>query len=434
VQRSAKRRLKVLFLSQPFLYPLDTGGKIRTAKLLEQLTEIFDITLVSNFDPAKDERYFDRMTRLCREYHPVAWQPIKKYSLWFYLRLLARMFSRYPIAVINDYSKEIEETILRLIDKERYDLLICDFLQPTLNFRKVEGVPLLLFQHNVESVIPRRHFEVAANPALRCFWWLQWRKMERYEREMCQGFNATVTVSETDKRCLERFGVENVFAIPTGVDTEYFAPREDQVIRNSLVFTGSMDWLPNEDAIVFFARAILGKIKKQVPDVTLTVVGRNPSRRLFEELKAYPEISLVGRVEDVRPYISRHSLYLIPLRIGGGTRIKAYEAMAMGKAIVSTGIGVEGLPVRDREHLIVADAPDAFAAAVIQLLRDGQQRTQIARNARCFVETHCSWVKVAEVFANVCRNIVDATSAEAKMPSLGEPNGAQPLLNSVHHT
>jgi glycosyltransferase involved in cell wall biosynthesis len=411
LQSSMKPRLKILFLSQPFLYPLDTGGKIRTAKLLEQLTKIFDITLISNFDPSKDKLYFDSMTALCREYHPVRWNPIKKYSPLFYLRLLTRIFSRYPIVVLNDYSKEIEETILRLLSKERYDLLICDFLQPSLNFCKVVGFPILLFQHNVESVIARRHFDVAANPFLKLFWWSQWRKMQRYEREICQRFTGTVTVSERDKALLEEeFGARNVFSIPTGIDTNYFVPVKDSEVNNSLVFTGSMDWLPNEDAILFFAREILPRIKEQIPEVKLTVVGRNPSRALLNEVKNFPEIELTGWVKDVRPFIARHGLYVIPLRIGGGTRIKVYEAMAMGKAIISTRIGVEGLPVRNGDNVLVSDEPEEFANAVVRLLKDVKARRSIEINARAFVETNFSWEKAAEVFSNGCVKAIKGES------------------------
>ena len=415
-----KLPLKILFLSQPFLYPLDTGGKIRTTKLLEQLATIFDITLVSNFDPSKDTPYFDCMTRLCREYYPVRWNPIKKYSPLFYLRLLARMFSGYPVAVLNDYSKDLEEMILRLLRKEQYDLLICDFLQPSLNFQKIDGCPTLLFEHNVESVIPRRHFEVAANPFLKLFWWCQWRKMERYEREMCQRFTVTVTVSETDKSLLEdKFGARNVLCIPTGVDTDYFSPSRQTETNNSLVFTGSMDWLPNEDAILFFAREVLPRIKKQIPEVRLTVVGRNPSAGLLSKIKKYPEIEVTGWVNDVRPFIARHSLYVIPLRIGGGTRIKVYEAMAMGKAVVSTRIGVEGLPVRNGENILLSDGPKEFADAVVRLLKDPEARKRMEINARSFVEGNFSWEKVAQVFSNGCVKTVTSASGGRFNPSGG---------------
>ncbi len=405
---AGKEKLKVLFFSQRFPYPMDTGGKIRTGKLLEQLNEMFQITLVSNVERPKDDPYLDQVKNLCAAFYPVPWKEVRKYSVRFYLKLMRGMFSRYPFTVINDYSRDLETVLRDLLASRRFDLLVCDFLQPSLNVRKINSIPTLLFEHNIESVIPRRHFETARNPIGKAFWWLQWRKMERYERDTCRKFTATVTVSEPDKKCLEeRFGIKNVFAIPTGVDTDYYAPRESKVKKNSLVFTGSMDWLPNEDAIIFFAKEILGRIKQKVPDITLTVVGRNPSRRLLQEVEHHPEIDVVGWVSDTRPYISSHTLYVIPLRIGGGTRIKVYEAMGMGKAIVSTRIGVEGLPIRGGDHVILADEPDEFADAVAKCLQDVEQRNRIERNARCFVEAHSSWGKAGQVFADICDRVVN---------------------------
>ena len=404
---------------------MDTGGKIRTGKLLEKLKDIFEITLVSNVESPKDDRYLDQMRNLCAKFHPVPWKETKKYSPGFYLKLLRSLFSRYPFTVINDYSKDLEATLLHLTNSERFDLLICDFLQPSLNFRRLSGVPTLLFEHNIESVIPRRHFETSRNPITKRFWWLQWRRMERYENDTCRKFTATVTVSESDKKCLaEASGIGKVFAIPTGVDTVYFSPREEAVKEHSLVFTGSMDWLPNEDAIKFFAREILGKVKRIIPTMRLTVVGRNPSQNLIKELASYPEITITGRVEDVRPFISSHALYIIPLRIGGGTRIKAYEAMAMGKAVISTRVGVEGLPVGDRDHLYLADEPDEFATSVIRLLDDTEERKRIEKNARLLVASRFSWSNAADVFAGICREVVDNTTHEegmARLPEVGRP-------------
>ncbi len=374
---------------------MDTGGKIRTGKILEQLKNIFDITLVSNVESPKDDKYLQQINNLCAEFHP---------------ELLRSLFSRYPFTVLNDCSRDVEATLLRLTSEKRFDLLVCDFLQPSLNFRHLSGAPTLLFEHNIEAVIPRRHFETSRNLIAKMFWWLQWRRMERYEREACRAFTCTVTVSETDKTSLKEFGIENIFAIPTGVDTDYFAPREDQVKKNSLVFTGSMDWLPNEDAIQFFIRDILPRVKQQIPDVTLTVVGRNPSRRFLNEIKSHPEVTVTGRVDDVRSYMNCHTLYIIPLRIGGGTRIKAYEAMAMAKAVVSTRIGVEGLPVKHGDHVLIADEPQEFAAAVVRLLRNVDERKHLELNARTFVETRFSWETVAEVFARICWKVTEVTA------------------------
>jgi glycosyltransferase involved in cell wall biosynthesis len=404
---AGNRRLKVLFFSQRFPYPMDTGGKIRTGKLLEYLRQVFDVTLISNVESPKDDPYLGQVGKLCAEFYPVPWKEVKKYSFKFYLRVLAKMFSRYPISVSNDYSADLERTLLEVLQKSKYDLLICDFLQPSINCTKVTGCPTLLFQHNVEAVIPRRHYEIATNPISKIFWWLQWRKMERYERATCQRFHGIVTVSESDKRILEtHYGARNVFAIPTGVDTEFFSPGAEQTIDNSLVFTGSMDWLPNEDALLYFAKDILGKIKAKVPTVTLTVVGRNPSRYLQQELSQYPEIQVAGWVPDVRPYINSHAVYVIPLRIGGGTRIKAYEALAMGKAMVSTTVGVEGLPVRHREHLEIADTANDFAEAVVTLLKDRTRRTHLGNAARDFVRENFSWAKAGQTFAAICDRVV----------------------------
>jgi len=409
---AGSKRLKVLFFSQRFPFPMDTGGKIRTGKILEQLNNVFDITLVSNVESPKDDKYLDQVRNVCAEFHPVPWKEAKKYTFKFYLKLFRSLFSPYPFTVLNDYSRDVEAALRHLTSEKHFDLLVCDFLQPSLNFRRLNGAPTLLFEHNIESVIPRRHFETSPNPIAKIFWWLQWRRMEHYEKEACRTFTGTVTVSETDRKCLKEFGIENVFAIPTGVDTDYFAPREDQVKKNSLVFTGSMDWLPNEDAIQFFIRDILPRVKQQMPDVTLTVVGRNPSRRLLKEIKSHPEVTITGRVDDVRAYISSHTLYIIPLRIGGGTRIKAYEAMAMGKAVISTQVGVEGLPVRHGEQLIIADEPEQFASCIVRLFGDAAARAKLESGARSLVQRHFGWKAVAESFADICAHVVQLGPGE----------------------
>jgi glycosyltransferase involved in cell wall biosynthesis len=414
-ESAGKKRLKILFFSQRFPYPMDTGGKIRTGKLLEQLKDIFDITLVSNLESPKDDEYLAKVKNLCTEFRPVPWKETKKYSFKFYLKLLRSVFSRYPFTVINDYSKDLESALLELTNSKRFDLLICDFLQSSLNFRRLTDTPTLLFEHNIESVIPHRHFETSCNPLGKFFWWLQWRRMERYEKATCRKFTGTVTVSENDKKHLERLtGAKSVFAIPTGVDTRFFAPREEPVKQNSLVFTGSMDWLPNEDAVLFFAREILGRITPAIPGLTVAVVGRNPGSRLIKRLKQYPTIDIVGWVDDVRPYISHHAVYIIPLRIGGGTRIKVFEAMSMGKAVVSTSVGIEGLPVRNGEHVVVADSPEDFARGVVTLLKDCSARRRLEISARQFVQDNFNWEIAAKTFAHICYQVANGKVSPAK--------------------
>ncbi len=395
--------LKVLFFSQPFPLPMDSGGKIRTGQLLRHLRRRFDITLVSTTDVSRDAPYTADLHDLCHRFYGVPRRTPRRGSAAFYLDVLRLALSRYPVTVAGDTSPVLKATLRRLLRHERYDLLVCDFLQPSLNVLGLRGCPRLLFQHNVESIIVQRHYETATHPVLRMFWRQQWKKMLRYERTACREFDGIVTVSEVDRLTLERdFGARRVWAIPTGVDTDYFRPSGEPVEENTLIFTGAMDWLPNEDAILYFATEILERLRALVPGVRLTVVGRNPSRRLLDRLAHRPEIRIVGRVDDVRPYVAQHAVYVIPLRVGGGTRIKVFEAMAMGKAVVSTRIGVEGLPVRDGEHVVLADRPGDFAAATARLLKDETEREALGRRARAYVERNASWDRAADVFADAC--------------------------------
>ena len=198
---------------------------------------------------------------------------------------------------------------------------------------------------------------------------------------------------------------------PTGADVEYFQPFAGEEAANSLVFTGSMDWLPNEDAILYFADAILPLIREHSPEVFLDVVGRNPSRKLQALAESEKGIRLTGWVDDIRPFLGRDSVCIVPLRIGGGTRLKIFEAMAMGKAVVSTSVGAEGLAVRSAENIVLADTPNDFAQAVISLLRDPGRRQQLGAAARSLVQDNYSWTIVAKGFASTLQEVIISSSA-----------------------
>jgi glycosyltransferase involved in cell wall biosynthesis len=224
--------------------------------------------------------------------------------------------------------------------------------------------------------------------------------MLRFEGRTLARFDRVLAVSDVDRDTLQRLYASQLSApvsvIPTGVDIEYFTPKPlDAAHARHIVFTGSMDWLPNEDGVVYFCRDVLPRIRQAEPDVTFTIVGRSPTpavRRLAQE----EGVDVTGRVTDVRPYLANAVVYVVPLRIGGGTRLKIFEAMAAGKAIVSTSIGAEGLPTTDGQHLVLADNADAFASAVIGLLRDDTRRQHLERQARTLVAEHYDWAAAAE--------------------------------------
>src|SRR5690606_19941403 len=200
---------------------------------------------------------------------------------------------------------------------------------------------------------------------------------------------------------------QRIHAVATGVDIHYFRPRPDVPVQpDTLVFTGSMDWHPNEDAMLYFIDEILPRIRRVIPTATLAIVGRNPSVRLRSVAEA-AGVTVTGTVADIRSWVAEAAVYIGPLPIGGGTRLKIYEALAMGKAVVSTTIGAEGLPLREGQEILRADEPEAFAAQTVRLLRDAQECHRLGGAGRMLMEEHFSWSSVAADFESYCRRAVE---------------------------
>jgi glycosyltransferase involved in cell wall biosynthesis len=222
-------------------------------------------------------------------------------------------------------------------------------------------------------------------------------------------------VSDADRESFARLypGAirQPVHVIPTGVDTDFYRPAPSPPASRGLVFTGSMDWLPNEDAMIWFCRDVLPLIRAQEPQTTLTIVGRAPTPQVVR-LGREAGITVTGTVDDIRPYVGSAAVYIVPLRIGGGTRLKIFEAMSMGKAVVSTSVGAEGLPVNDGEHLVLADEPAAFAASVVQLMRDVDRRRMLERAARKLVLDRYDWSAVAGELEHALLGFARAASRE----------------------
>jgi len=230
--------------------------------------------------------------------------------------------------------------------------------------------------------------------------------MSHLERDYLRRATHVLAVSEADQNLFARYlDPSRISVIPTGVDVDYFQPAPELEERNTLVFTGSMDWMPNEDGIFFFVEKVLPRIRAEVPEATLWVVGRRPSAKLLKLPNTVPGINVTGTVDDIRPFMGKASVYVVPLLVGGGTRLKIFEAMAMGKAVVSTSIGAEGLPVTNGENGILADQPEEFASQVVSLLRDQPRRLAMGQAARRLVEEKYSWNSVARELISVLREV-----------------------------
>ena len=403
--------MKILWLNSGLLLPLDKGGKLRTWHLMRNLAQRHDITYLSFAEPG--QRHEDRvgMREVCNALETVPRSDPAKGTLAFYADAAKHVVHSLPYAVGKYRSAEYAAHVQRFLGSGRFELVVADFLPPVANLPEALPVPSVLFTHNVEAEIWRRHAENAANRFSRALMTQQWNRMLRFEREALSRFDLVLAVSEADSQTFARLypGAlrRPVHVVQTGVDTSYFAPMPGTERRAHLVFTGSMDWLPNEDGMLYFVREILPRIRQVEPDVTVSIIGRAPTpavKRLAED----KGIRVTGRVEDVRPHVAEGDVYVVPLRIGGGTRLKIFEAMAMAKAVVSTTVGAEGLPVTSGRNIVIADEPARFAQAVVHLIRDEEARRRIEAAARQLVVEKYDWAAVAQDFEDALVAVRDA--------------------------
>jgi glycosyltransferase involved in cell wall biosynthesis len=290
-----------------------------------------------------------------------------------------------------------------LLREKRYDVIQVEGIEMAPYVlgpgKSVAPARLVFDDHNAEYLLQKRTCLTDLRQPRRwlaaAYSFVQWQKLVAYERRICRTADRVVAVSEADRHALQQIIPElPVAVIPNGVDLTFYrreaVPPMQEIGPHALVFTGKMDYRPNIDAVLWFADAVLPLILAQIPDARFYIVGQQPHARLTR-LAAHPAITLTGRVPDTRPYIAAASAYVVPLRIGGGTRLKVLEAMAMSQAIVSTRLGCDGFDFTDGREVRFADEPAAFAAAVIGLCREQTQAVALGQAARAYVEAHYGW-------------------------------------------
>jgi sugar transferase (PEP-CTERM/EpsH1 system associated) len=395
--------MKILWVKAGGLVPLDSGGKIRSFHIASELAKVHDVTLFifCGEDSSEAQR------TLASKFRDVVVHPLKIQAgrgLREAAGYLTGFFSRLPYSIAKYCRPEVADHLRKTIAAKTYDVIVCDFLTPAAMVPFDLGIPVVIFTHNVEAMIWKRHMDVASNLVWRFVFRREYKKMRKAELRYLDACAHVLTVSDADTAVFAK-GVDRkkLTTIPTGVDIRYFQPMPGEE-PNSIVFTGSMDWMPNSDGISYFVAEILPAIRKRRPQATLWVVGRNADRKILAMAKTDSGIRVTGRVEDIRPYIARGAVYVVPLRVGSGTRLKIFEAMAMGRAVVSTTIGAEGLPVTSGVDIVLADQPQSFADAVCRLMDSDEERKRIGNAARRLVEEKYSWESVAEQVQNILRS------------------------------
>ncbi len=393
---------RLLFISPRFLFPLDQGGRIRTANTLRHMKGgAFDITLMSPVPPDAG-RFAEQTAALCDRFVSWSQTPMSR------LRRTVALAGTLPVAVATDASIAGRKLVAKELAKQP-DVVLVDFPHAAVLLPDQLAAPSLIFTHNVEAEIFSRHAQVVDRP-MRWIWRDQARKMRRFEGEALRRFNTVIAVSTRDAEALRgAYGLQHVEPVETGVDIDYYAfhaPDEAPPFgpaEGTVVFTGSMDSRSNIEGVSFLMREVWPLVLQARPQARAIIVGRNPPDALVAEARTRGfawEFS--GFVEDIRPYVARAHVYAIPLRVGSGTRIKVFEAMAMGCPVVSTSLGVEGLAVRDGVDYLAADTAPGFAASVLALLSDASQRQTLASTARTLVVERFDWSQVTRRFETLC--------------------------------
>jgi polysaccharide biosynthesis protein PslH len=398
--------MKILWVKHGKLLPVDTGGNIRTFNILRHLASRHDVALISFYSGKHTPAYAGEL----RQHFPesiVIWTGAPEDSDGIFkqgMHYIVRAGSSVPYAVSKFTTREVRQIVKRQLNSRQFDVAVCDFLAASLNFPKQLNTSTVLFQHNVEASIWQRQAECEKRWLKRLVFTMEAAKMRRFEASAIKRFHHVIAVSEVDRKLMIRMAPQNITVVPTGVDLQQFraAKNSPAALRHEVVFLGSMDWEANVDGVIYFCEEIWPRVLSNTPDAKFRIVGRNPHRSV--KRLACDSVEVTGTVPSVIEYLRSAAVVVVPLRIGGGTRLKIYEAMAMGKAIVSTTIGAEGLDVHGGQDIILSDGPEDFARQIINLLDDQPTRERLGR-AAIQTASKYDWSSIADQFEKVLRQI-----------------------------
>lgn len=404
-------RPNLLFLSQTLPYPPDSGVKVRTFHTLRLLSQWFEVDALCFFrrhqtgNGASVEESVEALTayaRISAFAIPQEWS--RSRFVWDHVRSLVsrRAYTKYVYEERSfraELARRLEARVYDAVHVESLDLSA--FLPVLARMEK----PLVCVHHNVESLLLRRRAKRAAHPLSRFYVGHQARLTELEERFWSERVSLNIMVSDEDAATLKRIQPKAAtVTAPNGVDVKYFQPSR-LGDASSVAFLGGTEWFPNRDGLEYFGEAILPILRASRPDLRVRAIGRaSPSDiRHFEEQYG---IELTGYVEDVRPFLAEAACLIVPLRVGGGSRLKILDSWAMGKAVVSTSVGCEGLTARDGENILIRDSEPAFASGILDVLNDRDLRDRVGMAARRTAEQEYSWEAIGKVLGQAYEGLL----------------------------
>jgi len=402
--------VKLLWVKAGKLLPLDSGGKLRTYNILHHLAAAHDLTYLSWYGGDRDPAYEQEIVQHFPGAMTIYTAMREDTALQRYFDYGKRVLRSAPYAVSKFTAAQVQKQLGEWIRQRRFEVAVCDFLSASLTFPADLATPTVLFQHNVESILWQRKAQLEPSLLDRAISKVEYAKMARYEPRQVRRFHHVIAVSEQDRQAMKPMAdLSHISVVPTGVDlSKYLYDPVACPAGPVVVFTGSMDWEPNIDGVEFFCREIWPQVLAMVPQARFQIVGRNPDTRV--QKLASSSVEVTGTVPSIVDYLAAASAIVVPLRIGGGTRIKIYEGMAMGKATVSTTIGAEGLDVEHGKDILLADDPAAFAASIVKLLQDDAERRRY-ESAAADTARKYDWSVIAERFTDILVKTARAASS-----------------------
>jgi len=387
------RGLRVLVLDEWIPYPPDSGKRARTWNILRRLARRHDLALLCYGD--REGRAANVVRSAGIELHTVT--PLPELKGWqLYLSLLVNLFSPRPYSVSKHDTRRFREQLRRLAGRNQIDLIHFEWTPYARFADEIAGIPTLMMAHNIEAQIWARRARHSRTFLERIYFGLQGRKMASFERRAMERADAVATVTDLDLNQVRNWGIRSPALVENGVDLDEFSPSQEQPAALEILCLSSLDWFPNVDGVNYLIDEVMPLIVARMPAVRLRIVGRRPPKGLQDKIARLPWLDFVGEVSDVRPWLARASVVIVPLRIGGGSRIKILEALAMGKPVVSTTIGAEGLAVSGETHLLLADSPEELARRTIELLKSPELGPRLGEQGRKLVQERYSWDRAAD--------------------------------------
>lgn len=386
--------MRILLLTPQRPYPPHQGTTLRNFYLVKELAKRHNVCLLTFLEPDQSPDDSGPLPELCRWLEVI---PVPRRSPR--LRLRQMLTTRRPDMSWRLWSPAFEGQLARRLRTDRFDVVEIEGIEMAPYLFTIEAAsprPVIIYDaHNAEWILQKRAFLADVKNPTRwpaaAYSWVQWRRLRRYEANLLRRVDHTVAMSAPDKVNLRAVAPNvPITVVPNGVDLAAYTQFQGTPIHYDLVFTGKMDFRPNIDAALWFGRQVFPLIQAKRPETTFAIVGQRPHRRL-DVLRDNPSITITGYVDDVRPYLAGTTIYVAPLRVGGGTRLKLLEAMAVGKAIVTTTVGAEGFPVVNGQELVLADEPEMFAHEVLSLLDDPSRRAKLAEAGKAFAQANYGW-------------------------------------------